>query len=184
MKTLTNYVKVLLITTSIITFTSCGKDDSANPTTTGGGDNNNDPVQVEGDYVGTWVSPNEKLPTQNYRDNYKQFEIIFSDDKTYKWTFEKKDGTKGVFEGTITQDVTQFKHTNGSRIWQIGINVTKLNGQSVTGGWAGIYTYENPTTLILNVEPTVSNWTKWPDASEGIGSGQEGMETVYVFEKQ
>lgn len=186
MKTLTNYVKVLLITTSIITFTSCSKDDSTTPNNTGGGGDNGgkDPVEVEGNYVGTWLSPNEKLPTQKYRDNYKSFEIIFNDDKTYKWTFTPKTNSPGVFEGTITQDVTSYKHSSGSRIWQIGINVTKLNGQSVSGGWAGIYTYEDPKTLLLNVEPTANGWSKWPTADAGIGSGQVGDESVYTFLKQ
>lgn len=183
MKTLTNYVKILLITTSMIAFTSCSKDDSPNPTTNNNG-NNNPPTQVEGEYVGTWLSPNEKLPTQKYRDDYKSFELVLNSDKTYKWTFTPKVGNPGVFEGTITQDVTGYKHTNGSRIWQIGIIVSKLNGQPVSGGWNGIYTYENPTTLILNVEPSANGWTKWPTAEEGIGSGQDGEKSIYVFLKQ
>jgi hypothetical protein len=178
MKTYKNY-SMFIVMLMAIGFASCS-DKSPTP----GGDGNDDGKgDVEGSYAGTWVSDNSQLP-ESWQDEYSGMEFVVSDDDTYKWTYIKKDGQTAVFSGIIYHGKSEFKHSSGSAIWSLSIVVNELNGQQVTGGWDGIYTYENSTTLKMNVEPAVDAWTKWPTTEGGLGSGDKGFNTVYTFSKK
>lgn len=131
-----------------------------------------------------WFESNENLPTQNMRDNYQSTEFHVDKDWNYTWTWTKKNGEKTVFKGYVLLDPTQSKHTNGNIISIISVNVTSLNGQPAPGGWQGIYTYGDDGELLMNIEPSVTGWNKYPSNEEGIGSGTSGMESVYTFTKR
>lgn len=182
MKISTNYLKTLLVATSLITLTSCGKDDSTTPTNNDGGSQNRT-GSVDSYYIGNWLSDNAALPS-TYKDNYSKFELELKSDAAYSWKWHKKSGSITDYTGYITTTKHDEKHTTGYNLWSISINVTEINGKPTPGGWVGLYTFDDGgNTLILSVEPNVSGVTA-PTVSGGIGSGSSGMDAVYVFKYQ
>lgn len=175
--TITSIVGFALLTFMV---SSCG-DNSSDPKPKSG---NNDPVPIEGTYVGTWELPNENMPNDNLKQNYEKLVLIVGEDDSYEWTYYRKDGNKTVFTGITTQQRTNHKHSSGSAIWSYSIWVSEINGKSAPGGWDGLFTFENANKLIINVEPRVDGWSKWPTPENGVGSGQNGQESVYLFNKK
>jgi len=131
-----------------------------------------------------WFGSNAQLPTQNFRDVYKSMEFRVDEDWNYSWKWTRKNGEVTNFEGYVLLDPTESKHTNGNIISIVSVNVTSINGKPSPGGWQGIYTYGDDGELLLNIEPSVTGWNKYPSNEEGIGSGTSGMESVYTFSKQ
>jgi hypothetical protein len=183
MKNLRIY-STILIALFTMTFISSCKDDSTPPVEDEGGEKKE---QVEGVYTGTWISTNEQLPSPQLRDDYQYLELTNKEDDSYTWNWIAKPGggrNTLRFAGTVQVSPREDKHTSGSKFWWIGVWVSTLNGQAAPGGWEGIFTYENPTTLKLNVEPSVDGWLKWPQPELGLGSGASGDKSIYTFTKK
>ncbi len=133
---------------------------------------------------GLWVTNNDAMPTQSMKDAYNKITIEVDKDYNFTWTWDQKNGQVYEMTGFAYEEKSSYEHDNGSGIWKINFTVTHINGQALPGGFYGIYAFENENSMLLNVEPDVSNWGKHPTAEEGIGSGEKGNESVYRMIKQ
>jgi hypothetical protein len=170
-------VSVIFVLTLIVSISvsSCSKEE--------GGSGGGNPVQIEGNYIGTWVSEKRDLP-KDLIGVYEKLVLTVDENYNYSWKYIKPDNSVIDFTGTLFDNVTEYEHSSTSRIWEVQIDVTHINGNAAPGGWKGIYTYEKENILKLNVEPNTSQWSTWPTAAGGIGSGQIGTNSIYVFTRQ
>lgn len=175
-------IAVVILTAHIALFSSCKDDSSTQPKPGKNGDGNNLPI--EGTYSGTWELTNDRMPNDKLKSYYDKLILIVEADDSYTWTYYRKDGNQTVFKGITTHQKTTKKHSSGSALWLYSIWVDTINGTSAPGGWDGIFTFEDANTLVINVEPRVSGWPKFPTAEEGVGSGYSGQESVYVFKRK
>lgn len=174
-----NTIKTFGIILCMIGVAACN-DSSSDPKP--GGSNDNKPV--EGSYVGTWLLPNENMPTDEMKNGLEKMVLVVDEQDNYTWTWTKKTGEETVFEGKTSEQKTKYKHSSGASIWLYSIYVNTINGKYFPGGWDGIFTFEGADNLVINVEPSVSNWDKYPQAEEGVGSGASGEKSVYRFVRQ
>lgn len=170
-----------IVLSLVVFLTACGPDDSPAPVPGGGGNTNNDPEVLD---QGIWKLENADMPSENLKSKYEYMEFSVDKEGYYKWKWVNKSGTETLYEGYVLTEDTDYTYSNGKPISSISVNVTSINGQSAPGGWVGIYTYDDNSRLLLNVEPNVPNWGEQPTAQFGIGSGESGMESVFPFTKQ
>lgn len=168
-----------LLATAVLLSACNEQSDSPNP-------QNGDELKIEGALENTlWVIENASLPTEYQRSRYDRMEFTVDKDNNYTWAWIAKPGQKSlVFKGDTYYEKSAYEHGSGSAIYNIAVNVQTINDEDLPGGWYGIYTYDDENHMILNVEPDVQSWTKHPTAQEGVGSGQDGQESVYRFIKK
>lgn len=156
-------------------FSSCSKENTPEQT-------KDESLQTEGTLEGnSWTIESASLPSAQMRNDYESLKLTVHDDLSYDWLWKRKDGTAYDMRGTLYYEESKYDHSSGSAIYNIAMTITHINGQALPGGFVGIFTFENEKNLILNVEPDVTNWSYHPTASEGVGSGQNGMESVYPY---
>ncbi|MFY0644291.1 MAG: hypothetical protein JXR19_07475 [Bacteroidia bacterium] len=173
-----NYI-IYAVLVVAMTLSSCSKE-SPSP-----GAEENQPIEVEGEIKGnSWLVNGSDLPSPSMRNDYDRLEFDVDDQLNFSWKWVQKNGQIFEMTGYIHQEKSAYEHENGASIWNLYLNVTHINGQNLPGGYYGIYSYSDPSTLLLNVEPDVTNWGDHPEASKGLGSGASGLESVYAFTKQ
>jgi len=175
--------KYLLISAIVVgIFTSSCTKESAN---VGSNQSDKNTTQIEGVIKdATWIAENVNLPSDEMKSIYKKIEISVDQDLNYSWKWVKLNGEVIEMTGYMYEEKSQYKHETGSSIWNVYVYVTKINGQDLAGGFYGVYSYQDENHLLLNVEPDMRNWGIHPKAEAGLGSGQNGNESVYVLTKQ
>ena len=133
--------------------------------------------------IGNWEVDGKDLPTQALRDKYSKWTFAVNADQSYSLKYIDKANKVTDFTGSVVLAGTITKHTSGSFMYNITINVVNINGQSAPGGWKGIYAFEPGGILKLNIEPNVGGVTA-PTISGSFGSGSSGNNAVFNFVKK
>lgn len=181
MKTLSIFCKTMLLSFAIILASSCGDDDGASPNNNnnnnnnGNNNNNNNDttaLAVEGPIEGTWKTGTDG-DLGNLSGHVSSMEFMVDDGQRYSLTYNNRDGSVTLYEGSIIHFASQSEHTNGAAIWSIDVNVSKVFKDGVQigsgGGWKGIYTFFNENRLLLNVECIAQGCGTPPAHTDGIG---------------
>ena len=145
-------------------------------------DGNND-LNLEGQLENSsWVLEPEDFPNQGMKDNLDKMEFHIDENLNITWFYDAKPGkTDYEMKGDIYFEKSQFNYDNGSGIYNVRVNISHINGQNLSGGYYGIFTWEDEDHWVLNIEPDVQGWSDHPTADEGIGSGANGEGSVYRF---
>ncbi len=133
--------------------------------------------------VGNWEIDGQNLPQQSWRDKYSKWTFTVNTDDTYSLKYIEKGGAITDFIGKVVVWASDVKHSNGTFIQYITINVTHINGQPLPGGWKGIHAFEAGNILKLNIEPNVGG-IDGPTPKAGFGSGSGGNNSIYNFVKK
>lgn len=168
-------LKSVLIIALLAVMAGCKKEE-----TTG---NTNNPGPIPTSIVGNWEVDGKNLNTQYEKDNYSKWTFTVDAQDLYSLKFYKKNGEVTDFTGKVAYLKSDYKHTSGSPITYMTIQVYKINGQDMPGGWKSMYSFEAGNILVLNMEPNVSG-VNGPNAAAGFGSGSGGNNTVYRFVKK
>ena len=167
---------------ALLAIVACGLLGSCAKETTPSKEEEKDELTVEGVLQGSWTIPYENL-TDDQKGSYKQIDLRVEANDDFVWTLYAKNGSTYTMTGGIMEEKSNYQHSSGAGIWNIRFFITHINGQELSGGYYGVYSFDDENSLLMNVEPDVRNWSEHPTAEGGIGSGLKGDQSVYHYSK-